>query len=75
MQAQAASEDAHKRKGYFDQVQQIIAEHAPMLFLVNPDALAAVSPKLKNVTPAVLSPQIYWNADRLSLGQTLVSQR
>lgn len=75
MQAQAASQDANKRKSYFDKVQQIVAEHAPMLFLVNPDALAAISPKLKNVTPAVLNPQIYWNADRLSFGQTLLSQR
>ncbi|HUA19644.1 MAG TPA: ABC transporter substrate-binding protein [Bryobacteraceae bacterium] len=75
MQAQAASQDAGKRKAYFDKVQQMISEHAPMLFLVNPDALAAVSPKLKNVTPAVLSPQLYWNADRLSFGQTLLSQR
>lgn len=75
MQEQAASQDQGKRKAYFDKVQQIIAEHAPMLFLVNPNALEAVSPKLKNVTPAVLNPQIYWNADRLSFGQTLVSQR
>ena len=73
MQAQAASQDIHQRKVYFDKVQQIVAEHAPMLFLVNPNALAAVSPKLKNVTPAVLRPQIYWNADRLNFGETLVS--
>ena len=75
MQAQAASQDVGKRKADFDKVQQIVAEHAPILFLVNPNALAAVSPKLKNVTPAALRPQIYWNAERLYLGETLVSQR
>ena len=75
MQAQNASQDLTKRKAYFDKVQQIAADQAPILFLVNPNALSAVSPNVKNVTPAVLSPQIYWNADRLQVGGTLVSRR
>jgi peptide/nickel transport system substrate-binding protein len=75
MRAQNASQDPKKRKAYFDQVQQIVADQAPMLFLVNPNALAAVSPSVKNAAPAVLSPQIIWNADRLQLGGTLVSER
>jgi peptide/nickel transport system substrate-binding protein len=75
MQAQNASQDPQKRKAYFDRVQQIVADQAPMLFLVNPNALAAVSPGVKNAIPAVLSPQIIWNADRLQLGGTLVSER
>ncbi len=75
MQAQSASQDPNKRKADFDQVQQIVADHQPILFLVNPNALSAVSPGVKNVTPAVLSPQIYWDADRLQIGGTLVSQR
>ena len=58
MQAQNASQDPNKRKADFDQVQQIVADQAPILFLVNPNALSAVSPNVKNVTPAVLSPQI-----------------
>jgi len=75
MQAQNASQDRNQRKVYFDQVQQIIADQAPMLFLVNPNALSAVAPNVKNVTPAVLSPQIFWNADRLQTGGTLVSEK
>jgi len=75
MLGQAASQESSKRKAYFDKVQQIAAEHAPILFLVNPNALSAVSPKLKNVAPAVLRPQIYWNADRLSFVETLMTQR
>ncbi|MBZ5608018.1 MAG: ABC transporter substrate-binding protein [Acidobacteriia bacterium] len=75
MQAQTASQDANKRKGYFDKVQQIVSEQAPMIFLVNPDALSAVSANLKNVTPALLHPQIFWNAERLSVGTGLVSQK
>jgi peptide/nickel transport system substrate-binding protein len=75
MQAQNASQDPKQRKADFDKVQQIVADQAPMLFLVNPNALSAVSPNVKNVTPAVLSPQIFWNADRLQVNGTLVSQR
>lgn len=75
MQAQNASQDPNKRKAYFDQVQKIVADQAPIVFLVNPNALSAVSSNVKNVTPAVLSPQIFWNADRLQVGGTFVSQR
>ncbi len=70
MLAQNASQDPKQRKADFDKVQQIVADQAPMLFLVNPNALSAVSPNVKNVTPAVLRPQIYWNAERLQVGGT-----
>lgn len=75
MQAQNASEDNSRRKTYFDRVQQLVADNAPMLFLVNPNALSAVSVNVKNVTPAVLEPQVYWNADHLQVGGALVSKR
>jgi peptide/nickel transport system substrate-binding protein len=75
MQAQNASQDPGKRKAYFDKVQQIVADQVPMVFLVNPNALSAVAPDVKNVTPAVLSPQMYWNVDRLQVSGSLVSQR
>ena len=75
MQAQAESQTAPQRKASFDKVQQIVADQAPMIFLVNPNALSAVSPNLKNVTPALLRPQIYWNAERLYVGSGLVSQK
>ncbi|HYL76846.1 MAG TPA: ABC transporter substrate-binding protein [Bryobacteraceae bacterium] len=75
MQAQTAAQDAKKRKVSFDKVQQIVSEKAPMLFLLNPNALSAVSANVKNVTPATLRPQIYWNAERLVVGGGTVSQR
>ena len=68
MQAQTEAQDPAKRKGYFDKVQQIAQEKAPLIFLVNPNALSAVSANVKNVTPATLRPQIYWNAERLVVG-------
>ena len=75
MQAQNASQDPNQRKAYFDKVQQMVADQVPMLFLVNPNALSAVSPNVRNVNAAVLSPQIFWNADRLQVGGALVTQR
>ena len=75
MAEQSGSQDQAKRKQYFDRVQQIVADKAPILFLVNPNALSAVSPNVKNVTPAALRPQIYWNVEHLQVGGTLVSVR
>ena len=75
MQAENASQDPQKRKSYFDRVQQIASDQAPMIFLVNPNALSAVAANLKNVTPAVLAPQVYWNAERLQVTGALVSRR
>jgi len=75
MLAQSVSQDRAKRKLYFDQVQQIVADKVPMLFLVNPNALSAVSPNVQNVTPAALRPQIYWNVERLQVRNALVSER
>jgi peptide/nickel transport system substrate-binding protein len=75
MQAQTAAQDPAKRKVFFDKVQQIAREKTPVIFLVNPNALSALSPNVKNVTPATLWPQLYWNAERLSVAGGLVSQR
>jgi peptide/nickel transport system substrate-binding protein len=75
MQAQNASQDPNKRKAYFDQVQRIVADQAPILFLVNPDALSAIGPNVKSAAPAVLDPQTFWNADRLQVVGALVSRR
>jgi peptide/nickel transport system substrate-binding protein len=75
MQAQAAAQDSRQRKTYFDKVQEIVAGQAPFVFLVNPNALAVVSPSLRNVAPAPLNPQLYWNAERLYMGGALVSHR
>jgi peptide/nickel transport system substrate-binding protein len=75
MQSQTAAQDPAKRKIFFDKVQQIAREETPFIFLVNPNALSAISPNVKNVSPATLRPQIYWNAERLSVTGGLVSQR
>ncbi len=65
MRAQATMVNAHRRKALFDQVQRIVSEQVPFLYLVNKNALMAVSRSLKNVTPSILRPQALWNVDRL----------
>jgi peptide/nickel transport system substrate-binding protein len=67
MHAQASTLKRSKRKSDFDRVQQIVADQQPMLFLVDKNALVAVSPAAKNSDPVVLTPQTYWNIEYLSL--------
>ena len=67
MRVQASSSDAKKRKEAFDRVQEIAVEQEPFIFLVNRNALSAVSAKVQGANPVVLVPQTYWNADQLSI--------
>jgi peptide/nickel transport system substrate-binding protein len=67
MRKQATELDPARRKAAFDRVQEIVSEQAPLLYLVNKNALVAVSPALRNVQPSVLHPQVYWNAESLML--------
>jgi peptide/nickel transport system substrate-binding protein len=67
MQAQASTLDPKKRKEDFDKVQEIAWQQEPFIYLVNKNALSAVSPALHNAHPVVLRPQVYWNIDQLSL--------
>lgn len=65
MRLQASTANTNQRKQLFDKVQRLVSEQAPFLYLINKNALMALSPSLKNVTPSVLRPQVLWNADRL----------
>ena len=67
MRSQATAADINKRKEYFDKVQQIVAEQQPFIYLVDKNALSAVSPNIFGVVPVPLRPQTYWNVDRLTL--------
>jgi len=65
MRAQASSADAKKRKESFDRVQEIAVEQAPFIYLVNRNALSAVSTTVHGANPVIVVPQTYWNAERL----------
>ncbi|HEY6349701.1 MAG TPA: ABC transporter substrate-binding protein [Candidatus Angelobacter sp.] len=67
MRAQASSGDEHKRKQYWDRVQEIAWEQEPFIYLVNKDALVAVASSVKNVQPSALRPQTFWNVEELEL--------
>jgi len=75
MRAQASEANPKKRKASFDRVQQIVAEQAPFLYLVNKNALSAVSTSVEGANPVILHPQTYWNAERLTLHSNAQASR
>jgi peptide/nickel transport system substrate-binding protein len=75
MRKQASDLDTRKRKQTLDRVQEIVWEQEPFIYLVNKNALTAVSPNLRNVHPSVLRPQVYWNVDQLSFGNEVPAGR
>jgi peptide/nickel transport system substrate-binding protein len=75
MHEQATNLDAKKRKAAFDRVQEIAWEQEPFIYLVNRNALSAVSPNARNVHPVVLRPQVYWNIDEISMGNEVARNR
>jgi peptide/nickel transport system substrate-binding protein len=75
MRAQASMADAKKRKQSFDRVQEIVREQAPLIYLVNQNALSAVSNAVEGANPGILSPQTFWNAERLTLNANARASR
>lgn len=67
MSRQAATLDPARRKRDFDEVQRIVAEQAPMIFLVHRNTLAALSPAVRNVKPSVLRPNLLWNIEQIKV--------
>ena len=67
MRIQASAVDPKKRKESFDRVQEIVSEQTPMIYLVNQNALSAISSAVEGANPGILSPQTFWNAERLTL--------
>jgi peptide/nickel transport system substrate-binding protein len=75
MRAQASTADPKKRKESFDRVQEIVAEQAPMIYLINQNALSAVSSAVEGASPGILSPQTFWNAERITVNATTRASR
>lgn len=75
MRAQASNPNPKKRKEYYDKVQEIAWQQEPFIYLVNKNALSAVSAAVHNVHPVVLRPQVYWNVDELTLGNEVARNR
>jgi peptide/nickel transport system substrate-binding protein len=75
MRAQASNSDPKKRKESFDRLQEIVAEQSPFIYLVNQNALSAISSAVEGANPGILSPQTFWNAERLTLSSTTRASR
>jgi peptide/nickel transport system substrate-binding protein len=67
IRTQATSADRQARKKAFDRVQEIVSDHAPVVYLVNPHVLMGASPAVHNAAPSALPPHLYWNVEHLSL--------
>jgi len=63
MQAQASAVSEKERKAAFDRVQQIVADQQPFIYLVYPNALQAVSTRLRGVQSSIVTPGPAWNID------------
>lgn len=53
------------RKKAFDRVQEIVAQQAPVIFLVGKHSLCAYGPRVGNASPSPFFPQVFWNIDQL----------
>ncbi len=67
MREQASLPSEKLRKAKFDRVQQIAAEQQPFIYLVNKNALSAVSSDILGAAPVALNPQAFWNVETLRL--------
>jgi peptide/nickel transport system substrate-binding protein len=74
MHAQNAELNRAKRKVLFDQVQEIVSDQAPFLYLVNKNVLVAMASGIRNAAPVVLRPQTVWNIETLSLGAEVATR-
>jgi peptide/nickel transport system substrate-binding protein len=67
MLAQAATADYRVRRKNFDGVQEILAAEMPVIYLLYPNSLSAVSPQISGVKPTPFFPHTYWDVEHLTL--------
>jgi peptide/nickel transport system substrate-binding protein len=65
MEQQLTATNPAQRKKLYDRVQEILAEHQPMIFLASPDILVGAKKSIGNFHPAVLEPYVLWNVEQL----------
>jgi peptide/nickel transport system substrate-binding protein len=64
---QIAAPDPAERKRLYDQIQEIFAEHLPMVYFAAPRIFVASSVRVINVTPALLRPQLLWAPETVAV--------
>jgi peptide/nickel transport system substrate-binding protein len=65
MNLQMTTLDRAKRKAYYDEIQYIISDEVPYIYLIIPEAFAAVSNKFQNLVPTILSHRTLWNIEEV----------
>ena len=64
---QASEPSREDRKKAVDEIQRIVEEQEPVIYLVNPDYLCAIAPSVKGVQASAAPPQVLWNIERLRM--------
>ena len=67
MARQIASPDMADRKRIYDDVQKVMAEHAPMIYFVAPRIYVAHSTRVLNLLPSELRPQLLWRPEQIAV--------
>lgn len=65
MRKQSSAAAENERRSSFNRVQEILYEQQPFIYLVHPNALAAISPGVKHARPGTLRPHLLWNVEML----------
>lgn len=65
MQKQMVTLGYPQRKKIYDQVQEILAQQLPMVYLVSPNILVGAQQDLGNFHPAIIEQYTFWNAEEL----------
>jgi peptide/nickel transport system substrate-binding protein len=65
MRRQLMTLDPAARKRLYDQVQELVAQNLPLIFLVSPNVLVGANKGLGNFRPAVLDHHTLWNVEEL----------
>ena len=65
MREQIKTRDARHRKRLYDRVQQLVAEHLPIISVVSPNVLVGATRGLGNFRPTVLDHHALWNIEEL----------
>ncbi len=59
------SGDQRRRKALFDEVQTILSEQVPLIYLVARDLIVGAKPTVGNLKPGLLPDPLLWNAEEL----------
>ena len=65
MDLQMTTLDPVKRKEYYDEIQYIISDEVPFIYLVTPRAYIAYKTKLKNMQPSIINHRLLWNIEEV----------